>query len=124
MTTFRKLLLVWMIVWLPVAGALAAVMPLTGSIGVMSTPDVDNEGDQFVADMPCHSATKAGKTTLGPGCSHCALCDLAGVLAMPEIPHVAALLPTRVYMASPVFNHPSFVPELISPPPRAPTLAI
>ena len=123
MKTFRKLLLFWMIVWLPVAGTLAAVMPLTDTFGAISVRTASIIEDSNVVAMPCHGTTQDGKTTFGPSCSDCALCDLAGVLALPEIPFVVANIPTSVYIASQVFNHPSFVPELISPPPRAPALA-
>ena len=124
MKSFQKLLLVWMIVWLPVAGALAAAMPLSGPIGVMSAPSVTSVDDPGLSLLPCHGITKVGVIDLGQGCDHCALCHLAGALVMPEIPQLATFLPTNIYIAVPRALHPSFVPELISPPPRSPAPAI
>lgn len=121
MKFFRKLLLVWMIAWLPAAGALAAVMPLSASPGIASASGVSAINDQEVT-MPCHGGAKSEKFNLGQGCTHCVLCHLAGALVMAEIPVVATLLPTNIYLAAPLSTHPSFVPELISPPPR--TLAV
>ena len=124
MKYFQKLLLVWMIVWLPIAGALAAAMPLTGSIGIMSPPSVTSVDDPSLSALPCHGVAKLGEIDFGQSCEHCVLCHLAGALAMPEIPLLAIFVPSNIYIVVPRVLHPSFVPELISPPPRAPTLAI
>ena len=119
MKSFRKLLFVWMIVWLPVAGALATAMPLTGPIGAMSAPSDATVGDPGLFAEPCHGVAKAGNVDFGQGCEHCALCHLAGALVMPEIPLLATFVPSNIYIAVPRALHPSFVPEPISPPPRA-----
>lgn len=124
MKFFQKLLLVWMIVWLPVSGALAAAMPLTGPMGIMSVPGVTSVDDPSLSALPCHGIVTAGEIDLGHSCEHCVLCHLAGALAMPEIPLLATFVPSNIYIVVPRDLHPSFVPELISPPPRAPTLAI
>lgn len=120
MKSFQKLLLVWMIVWLPVAGALAVAMPLTGPIGIMSAPSVTSVDDPGLSGLPCHGIAKMGEIDSGQSCEHCVLCHLAGALAMPEIPLLATFVPSNIYIAVPRVLHPSFVPELISPPPRAP----
>ena len=124
MKPFQKLLLVWMIVWLPVAGALAVAMPLIGPIGIMSAPSVTSVEDPSLSGLPCHGIAKMGEIGFGQSCEHCVLCHLAGALAMPEIPLLATFVPSNIYIGVPRVLHPSFVPELISPPPRAPTLAI
>lgn len=114
MKLFQRLLLTWMIVWLPVAGAMAAVMPLSGAIASSPTPFVANSDGDDTAAMPCH-----GKATFGQACSHCMLCHLAGALMMPGMPVIATLLPTNVFTAAPHLPHPSFIPEPAYPPPRA-----
>ena len=108
-----------MVVWLPVAGALAAAMPLSGPIGVMSAPSVTSVDDPSLSLLPCHGIAKVGDIDFGQGCEHCALCHLAGALVMPEIPQLAKFVPSNIYIAIPRALHPSFVPEPISPPPRA-----
>ena len=119
MKFLQKLLLVWMIAWLPAAGALAAVMPLSGAIGVMSSSGAMPDDMQDPVAMPCHGGAKSGKVTFGQGCTHCVLCHLAGALVTPTLPVVATFLPPNIYLAAPLPIHLSFVPELISPPPRA-----
>lgn len=113
-----------MIVWLPVAGALAAAMPLSGPTGVVSTPSVASVDDPSLPPLPCHRIAKVGDTDLGQGCEQCALCHLAGALVVSEIPQLAKFVPSNIYIAVPRALHPSFVPEPISPPPRAPAPAI
>ena len=115
MKYLRKLLVIWMICWLPAAGALAVVMPLSNAV---TTMEVVFDDAQDIAAMPCHGGAKSGKTTFGQGCSHCVLCHLAGALVTPTLPVVAMLLPPNIYLAAPMPIHLSFVPELISPPPR------
>ena len=118
MKVLQKLLLVWMIAWLPAAGALAAVMPVSGSMGAMSSSSAMPDGNQDLAAMPCHGGAKSGKIAFGQGCSHCVLCHLAGAMMTPALPVVATLLPVHIYLSAPPPIHLSFVPELISPPPR------
>ena len=119
MKLFQKLLVTWMIVWLPLAGAMAAVMPLSGSLDTASTSNATSNGEEDVSVMPCHGKAQLAKTAFGQGCSHCVLCHLAGALVMPEMPVVVALVPTHIFDATPVADHPSFIPELTAPPPRA-----
>lgn len=118
MKYFRKLLLVWMIVWLPVAGAMAAIMPLSAAVPVESALAA-TAGDQNVAAIPCHGSATPGKAPVGDGCTHCVLCHLAVSLVMTEFPVVATVLPTNVYTGIARSFYPSFVPEPTSPPPRS-----
>ena len=121
MNLFRKLLLIWMIAWLPAAGLLAAVMPLSGSMMSMATASASNVASMDEMDMsfmPCHGKSMPAKMAPGQGCSHCVLCHLAGALVIPEMPVVATLAPTHIFAATPLAIPPSFVPELTSPPPR------
>ena len=117
MKFFRKLLLILMIVWLPVVGALAAVMPLAAWSSAASTSTLADDED--LALMPCHGKSAAQTLASGQGCSHCVLCHLAGAMVTPVMPIVPALPPTHIFNASPLVAPPSFVPELVSPPPRA-----
>lgn len=124
MTFLRKALLVWMILWLPFAGAMAAVMPLSGSPSqaaamagdAQSATEVAASSDEFV--MPCHGKSGAGKSSLGQACSHCVLCHLAGALALGTMPVMPQVSPTHIFISTPLSPHPSFVPDLLSPPPR------
>ena len=113
MKLFKRFLLIWMIAWLPAAGAMAVVMPLSAAVVASSA---GSEADASL--MPCHGSKAAGKTNIGEGCTHCVLCHLAGALILPTLPFVAALLPTHVYTAEEFVVHPSFIPELTAPPPR------
>ncbi len=117
MKIFRKLLLIWMIVWLPAVGALAAVMPLAAWSSSASTATLADDDD--LALMPCHGKSAAQTLASDQGCSHCVLCHLAGAMVTPEIPIIPTLPPTQIFNAAPLVAPPSFVPELISPPPRA-----
>ena len=123
MRWIRKVVLIWMIVWLPMAGAMAVVMPLKGP----TNPFVSINADSALADddggfvMPCHGKV-AGKLALGQSCTHCVLCHLAGALATARIPEMATVPPTHVFESTPLSPLPSFVPDLLVPPPRT-TLA-
>ena len=122
MKIFRKLVLIWMFAWLPAAGALAAVMPLSASMAAPSVANAASSSDLVMATMPCHGQSASGKMAFGQGCSHCVLCHLAGLLVTPEMPVIAMIAPTHIFVTSPLAIHPSFVPELTAPPPR-PSLA-
>jgi hypothetical protein len=121
----RKLLLIWMILWLPFAGAMAAVMPIAGTSlqaaatvdDTQSVADAASSSDEFV--MPCHSKSSVTKSSLGQTCTHCVLCHLAGALALGTVPVMPKISPTHIFAAAPLTPHPSFVPDLLSPPPRA-----
>ena len=115
-------MLVWMICWLPAAGALAAVMPLSASMVAVTKAEGIIASDQDVSAMPCHGRATSEKVAFGQGCTQCVLCHLAGALVMPEMPVIAELLPIHVFTTTTSVTLPSFVPELISPPPR--TLAV
>jgi hypothetical protein len=119
MKFFKKLLLIWMIAWLPAAGALAAVMPLSGSMKLVVTTDAPMAELEMSA-MPCHGKSLTGKASFGQSCSHCVLCHLAGALVAPEVPIVAASTPTHLFDVTTIVVHPSFIPELTAPPPRPP----
>ena len=120
MKRVQKLLLIWMIVWLPVAGAMAAVMPLSGMMTPTSASGTVSVGDQGMAAMPCHgdSQSAPGKSTFGQSCTHCVLCHLAGALVMPEMPIIPMIAPTHIFDIASLIAHSSFVPEPTAPPPR------
>ena len=120
MTLKRKLLLMWMILWLPVSGAMAAVMPFAASTSTSTSASAMVAADSSMfASMPCHDVSPSKKAALGEGCNHCVLCHLAGALLLASIPIVPAIAPTHVYAAVPMAAHPSFFPERSNPPPRA-----
>lgn len=138
MALLRKMLLCWMILWLPFAGAMSAVMPLTsaavqasqqGALAVdapefvmpkVQATKATEANDEFV--MPCHSngdnKSGATKKSLGQTCHHCVLCHLAGALALGIMPVMPQVPPTHVFISSSLVTHPSFFPDTLSPPPR------
>ena len=133
MQRVTKLIVLSMIVWLPIAGAMAAVMPLTMSAkasmstlkdstqaaaGETANNSSDASNEEFA--MPCHGSAK--KPLFGQSCSHCVLCHLAGSLAMASMPVMPQVPPTRVFSATLILTRPSFIPDLLISPPR-PSLA-
>ena len=129
MHSFRKLILIWMILWLPASGAIAVVMPIAGMLGSttagkMSMSAVENAPDvgtvEAASPMPCHGkAASANGLVQTGGCSHCVLCHLAGALMLPSIPDLPEITPTHNFVATPALLHTSFFPEPTSPPPRS-----
>lgn len=128
MISLRKLVLAWMIAWLPLSGAMAAVMPFSGVQGVAPSSGLsvlpaaiaatDPAGADEVASLPCHGGAAANTNPPGT-CTHCLLCDLAVSLMLPCIPELKGLTPSRSFARIHLFPYPSFVPELTPPPPRA-----
>jgi len=128
MPFFQKLVLGWMIVWLPFSGAIAAVMPISGILvtataGTLATATVvvnaeaSSGGNLFI--MPCHDKSASVKASLGQSCSHCVLCHLAGALALSVMPIMPQVPPAHFFSAAPTLPHPSFIPDLLIPPPRS-----
>jgi hypothetical protein len=128
MIFLRKALLIWMILWLPFAGAMAAVMPInsspmqtaqtaTSAFDVVTASQAESASDEF--SMPCHGKAAGGKSVFGKTCTHCVLCHLAGALSLGSMPVMPQVAPTHIFDASPLLPHPSFVPDLPNPPPRA-----
>lgn len=115
MIWLKKWLLMWMIAWLPVSGAMAAVMPLARSASPASAAA---GGQELVALMPCHDPAAQNRVVFGEGCNHCVLCHLAGALTLGTLPVLPMIPPSHVFSAVPIAAHPSFVPELLIPPPR------
>lgn len=133
MTFFNKLLLLWMLIWLPVSGAMAAVMPISGMFGtasVASMTDVSTNApatdtgvtaaDAIKSSMPCHGSSPATDTPPSGTCTHCVLCHLAVSLMLPSLPVVQGIAPSRDFSATPTLSHTSFFPDPASPPPRTP----
>ena len=128
MLFFRKLVFGWMVVWLPFAGAIAAVMPISGILvtataSTLATAEVVVNSEASSGDnlfmMPCHDKSASVKTSLGQSCSHCVLCHLSGALALSAMPIMPQVPPAHFFLAAPTLPHPSFIPDLLIPPPRA-----
>ncbi|MBL8523446.1 MAG: hypothetical protein JNN20_07150 [Betaproteobacteria bacterium] len=120
MTPFRKLLLIWMIAWLPLSGAMAAVMPFgmaksSSTMAVAVDMNVDAMDDSASA-MPCHSQSDSGATASGT-CNHCELCHLAGALVAPTLPLVDASVTHDSPISFVRSNFISFFPEQPQRPP-------
>ena len=131
MNSLRKLVLLFMLGWLPLSGAIAAVMPISGmpggsarSFGAAASADVqpaDATASTIVASMPCHKSGNSAPSadpTLSGTCTHCVLCHLAVSLIPPSIPTLQAFKPSHRFASAPLVSHASFIPELVSPPPR------
>jgi len=123
MPSFRKLLIIWMIIWLPIAGAGAAVMPLTGlslktAVAKISEAAINVSVDEFV--MPCHAKSAGSERLFGQSCNHCDLCHSANALAIPEMLLMPSLATSPIFTAVRLLPHASYVSDLASPPPRAP----
>ncbi|MEQ1519516.1 MAG: hypothetical protein ABL931_23825, partial [Usitatibacteraceae bacterium] len=87
MRLLHKLVLMFMLGWLPLSGAIAAMMPISGApggsvrqISAMLSGDiesVDTTAPNVVSSMPCHKNNgdkeTSGSTPAGT-CSHCVLC--------------------------------------------------
>jgi hypothetical protein len=123
MTLFRKLLLIWMIAWLPLSGAMAAVMPFGSTTAKVATVDgtmaMVDAAEDFTLAMPCHSQTKSGMEQTGGTCNHCELCHIAGSIMPPALPHIDA---TAVHNSPASFasaDFISFFPEQPQRPPLA-----
>lgn len=119
MRVLRNILLIWMTVWLPVAGTMAATMPLGGiSVSSLIAGMPDDTGSDAAILPPCHGKSTGVALLPGQSCSHCVLCHLAGALVPPHRPVLPSVAPTHVFTATPIAAHASFVPELLVPPPR------
>jgi hypothetical protein len=118
MARFKKILIAWMLLWLPVAGALAATMPIFALSSTATTSaDAPLIDDSMTAQpMPCHSDSDS--PTPPGACSHCLLCHLAGAVVLPQIAALPAVSPPRDFSATPFSIHASFLADLATPPPR------
>lgn len=127
MSLFRKLVLIWMMAWLPASGAIAAVMPISGMAGgtvriQMSAPSATDEAVEnsaLLSSLPCHGADSSSDSVKTGTCTHCVLCHLAISLMLPFIPDLQQLAPSHNFAATPLLSHASFFPEPTSPPPRS-----
>lgn len=125
MTTFRKLLLIWMIAWLPLSGAMAAVMPfgadkakgLVAAETMAMAATVDMADDSLT--MPCHSQAKDGDQQSGQ-CNHCELCHLAGSIIPPALPQVEA---NTIHRLPPAFVRADFISFFPEQPQRPPLVS-
>ena len=121
MTLLRKLLLVWMVAWLPVSAVMASAMPIS-ALSRASIPVADM-GETAIATgaspSPCHGNTDSASPSAGGGCTHCVLCHLANALIAPSISDPPAQAPALNFVVTAQSPQTSFVPEPASPPPRA-----
>ena len=131
MNLFRRLLLVWMLAWLPVSGVMAVVMPISGmfwtasaasmAAGATNAPATDTSvavADAIKSSMPCHGPSPASDKPPSGTCTHCVLCHLAVSLMLPSLPVVQGIALSRDFSATPLLSHTSFFPDPASPPPR------
>lgn len=119
----RMLLICWMIVWLPLSGAMAMVMPYQRSLDAPST-DIAAVDARVESSLPCHASMTsepAPDAGVPNACLHCDLCHLANALIAPAI---LAVLPDRMHsptITSEKIAFASHIPELPQRPPRLAT---
>ena len=116
---FTKLILAWMIIWLPISGTLATVMQLSNVITKQYVPLVEADADSSTSigapAMPCHGDLKKPAQSLA--CSHCALCHLTASIAF-DLPAMHLPRITEIFLAVFYAAPASFIPDLPNPPPR------
>ncbi|MCA3001645.1 MAG: hypothetical protein ACK5RJ_04630 [Burkholderiales bacterium] len=114
-----KLIVVWMIVWLPVAGALASIMPISAVATATSDQSIlaASASDSDVAGLPCHASDSSSPDADGKSCSHCVLCHIAGAIVPPTVPTMP--LNTRHHSPKSIdsVSFTSFIAELPQRPP-------
>jgi hypothetical protein len=119
-----KLIVVWMIVWLPVAGVLASTMPIsvvaTSAVDA-ATPDrsisPEPPAKSDVANLPCHASDSSSPDVDGKSCSHCVLCHIAGAIVPPAVPTVPLNTRHDSPKSSDSVSFTSFIAELPQRPP-------
>lgn len=113
-SVLQKLILAWLIAWLPLAGAFAATMPVFAWAAASNVVTMEANDDSAMSAMPCHQAKQStGDST----CTHCVLCHIAGTTLLPALPVVTASTQHDRSEAAVVVSFTSFVPALPQRPP-------
>ncbi len=125
----RQILVLWISLWLPLAGAMAAAMPLVGKSGQAagSSPEaaavhlpqaVLSDLPAAAADsrepMPCHADADQA------ACDHCELCHIAASLMPATAVRLAGAEAGREHACAGRAAFDSHFPELPQRPPLAP----
>lgn len=114
MKPWRTWLVLWMMAWLPLSGALAAVMPLQALVPIQSTaPDAMDEA----MSMPCHAAQADAAVPASGTCTHCELCHLANALIASAVVQVDVGARHALDFAAAPISFASHIPELPQRPP-------
>lgn len=114
MKTLRTWLALWMMAWLPLSGAMAAVMPLQTPAPIQAS--AANTMDESLP-MPCHAAQQDASAPASGACTHCELCHLASALIASTFMQVkASTAHALVFIALPM-TYVSHIPELPQRPP-------
>lgn len=120
MKPWRTCLVLWMVAWLPLSGAFAAVMPVQALAPVQSTaPGATDEA--ISTSMPCHAAQADDTVPASGACTHCELCHLANALIASPFMHIDAGTPQAFEFIWPPLTFMSHIPEL---PQRPPSLSL
>jgi hypothetical protein len=112
MTSFRRLLLCWMIAWLPISGAMAAAMPFGGTVASIAPSDAAVM-DESPAAMPCHD----GDAVTSGACDHCELCHIASSMIPPSLAAIDAHAMHDLPVSFPRDDFISHIPEQPQRPP-------
>lgn len=129
MNFLRKVVLIWMLAWLPLSGAIAAAMGISGmsagtgasraSETLAAVESADETAAADISAMPCHGTAESSDAGQSGTCTHCLLCHLAVSLLLPYVADFQGRTPSHIFAASLLASHVSFIPELASPPPRS-----
>ncbi len=117
MTSFRRLLLCWMIAWLPVSGAMAAAMPFAGKVANIAPADAPlveaSAPGETQSGMPCHD----GDAVTSGACDHCELCHIASSMIPPSLAAIDAHAVHDLPVSFPRDDFISHIPEQPQRPP-------
>ena len=114
----KKLLIVCLIIWLPIASSIAATMdghasPMQSGAASFGADD-DHAANSL---LPCHAVADSVTAEDDSACSHCALCHMANSVIPSNTASSAALALTDCPPVYGVVNFISFIPPLLQRPP-------
>jgi hypothetical protein len=114
MKSLRKLILLWMFVWLPVSGVMASAMPFCAQMSSTAAEAVAvTPADAMDAHCNSGGLAKQGESS----CAHCELCSIAGAVVPPSAPQMGNALPPALPSESIPADFSSFFPDLLPRPP-------
>lgn len=114
----KKLTLICLVLWLPIASSVAAAMPVYASSAHASAAiDEEDSTATITSTLPCHQLADNAANDDESSCAHCVLCHVAN-----------SVIPSSVTVTSPsvshdcphvfvVVNFASFIPPLLQRPP-------
>ena len=124
-----KLITVWIVLWLPLSGALASTMQIFAAFnGVASSAfenHNENKSEGAMAFLPCHQSNSDNEDVADieaaepkkASCSHCTLCHIVGSIIPTAIPVNHHTIHHDCPQSIDAVSFTSFIPELPMRPP-------